>query len=244
MFKGVGVLIYVFDITTPPNAAADELEWFTRCLESLKEFSGQEESLKVFILINKMDLINEQDIPSAFRKRKAEIFQSVDALLSDVSNIQTECYMTSIWDQSLYKAWSKIVTKLLPSSSKMSSALTHFARTSNATEVVLFERSTFLVIGQTTLNRDGEEELHEEDPSSEYISISDRNLKLSKFRFEKISQLIKSFKQSCSKINNQFNSMQLSETYYNAVLEPLTVNTYVLVITDKTDIRGCLSFNV
>lgn len=243
MFKNVGVLIYVFDITTAHNAANDELEWFIRCLQSLKDFSGSGEILKVFILINKIDLINKQDIQSVFYRRRAEILQSVDALLSDVDNIHTECYMTSIWDQSLYKAWSKIVTKLLPSSSKMSSALTHFARTSHATEVVLFERSTFLVIGKTTLNKDGEEEVNEEDDtadSNEYIDISDRNLKLSKYRFEKISQLIKSFKQSCAKLNNQFNSMQLTETYYNAVLEPLTVNTYVLVITDKTDIRGCL----
>lgn len=32
--------------------------------------------------------------------------------------------------------------------------------------------------------------------------------------------------------------MQLTEMDYNAVLEPLTINTYILVITENIDIRG------
>ncbi|EIM21194.1 ras-related GTP-binding protein-like protein raga [Wallemia mellicola CBS 633.66] len=239
VFKDVGVLIYVFDVTTPTNQSSDELSWFSQCLEGLKEYRKDNDSLKVFILVNKMDLVSKQDIYAVFNRRRNEIFQSVDQIIKYNDNIEVECFMTSIWDQSLYKAWSKIVTKLLPSSSKMTGALTHFARQAHATEVVLFERTTFLVIGQTTLNKYGEEEIDledEDDNDEEYINVTNRNIKLSRHRFEKISQLIKSFKHSCSKLNNQFNSMQISEKYYNAVLEPLTVNTYILVITDNTNI--------
>ncbi|TIB18970.1 hypothetical protein E3P92_00268 [Wallemia ichthyophaga] len=267
LYHNVSVLIYVFDITTPPSAASQELDWFIQSLQCLKDSDTNSDTpLRLFILINKTDLIAKHDACLVYSRRKAEILHSLQPLFDTgrgTSGIHTECYMTSIWDQSLYKAWSKIVTKLLPSSGKMSSALAHFASTTHAAEVVLFERSTFLVIGKTTLRKDGEEwdleggdewecececdcdceqereqehHQHHHSHPNQYTHIPTRNLTISRHRFEQISQLIKAFKQSCAKLNNQFNSMQLTEMDYNAVLEPLTINTYILVITENIDI--------
>ena len=49
------------------------------------------------------------------------------------------CYATSIWDETLYKAWSSIVYSLIPNISTLESNLEDFCRICDADEVVLFE---------------------------------------------------------------------------------------------------------
>merc|ERR1711865_1038988 len=63
-----------------------------------------------------------------------------------VENFQ--CFGTSIWDESLYKAWSEIVTNLIPNIKLLENHLNKFCKICDADEVVLFERATFLVISQ------------------------------------------------------------------------------------------------
>jgi len=59
---------------------------------------------------------------------------------------EVECFRTSIWDETLYRAWSQIVAFLLPNIKTLEKNLKVFCESLNADEVVLFERSTFLVI--------------------------------------------------------------------------------------------------
>ena len=87
---------------------------------------------------------------------------------------QVECFKTSIWDETLYKAWSQIVHFLLPNINVLRSNLEQFCKAIKADEVVLFEKSTFLVIA----NYDAKNHKDEH-------------------RFEKISNIIKQFKLSC-----------------------------------------------
>jgi hypothetical protein len=56
------------------------------------------------------------------------------------------CFGTSIWDETLYKAWSEIVTNLIPNIAILETHLNKFCKHCDADEVVLFERATFLVI--------------------------------------------------------------------------------------------------
>ena len=53
-------------------------------------------------------------------------------------------FRTSIWDETLYKAWSSIVYMLIPNVKEMESALNEFAEILDADEVLLFEKATFL----------------------------------------------------------------------------------------------------
>jgi Ras-related GTP-binding protein A/B len=91
---------------------------------------------------------------------------------------KTNCLKTSIWDETLYKAWSNIVAIMLPNRNQLHQSLKQICTALNANEVVLFEKSTFLVISN----------YH----AAEHADIH---------RFEKISNIIKQFKLSCIKTN-------------------------------------------
>lgn len=60
------------------------------------------------------------------------------------------CFATSIWDETLYKAWSRIVYSLIPNVNVLEAQLDEFSKICGADEVVLFERATFLVISHIT----------------------------------------------------------------------------------------------
>jgi Ras-related GTP-binding protein A/B len=49
------------------------------------------------------------------------------------------CLPTSIWDETLYKAWSEIVYRLIPNIGHIESLLQKFCQIAGADEVVLFE---------------------------------------------------------------------------------------------------------
>ncbi len=59
-------------------------------------------------------------------------------------------FATSIWDETLYRAWSSIVYSLIPNVEVLKAQLDDFRRISGADEVVLFERATFLVISHVS----------------------------------------------------------------------------------------------
>lgn len=113
------------------------------------------------------------------------------------------------------QAWSRIVHTLIPQVGVLESHLSHFAQLNNAAEVVVFERSTFLVISRTTQGGaalpvgasafqrtagEGEEDDVEDDMEGfpEERKGLDQEGRLSPERFEKISEYIKGFKLSCS----------------------------------------------
>ena len=57
---------------------------------------------------------------------------------------------TSIWDETLYRAWSCVVQSLIPNVHLLNKHLQHLADMTSADEVVLFEKSTFVVISSYT----------------------------------------------------------------------------------------------
>lgn len=73
-----------------------------------------------------------------------------------------------------FQAWSQIVYYLMPNIQTLESQLANFCEICEADEVVLFERTTFLVIAKAG-------NLEHQD----------------KHRFEKISNIIKQFKLGC-----------------------------------------------
>ena len=93
----------------------------------------------IFILIHKMDLYLEEDRDRAFKERSALI-------QSRSEQFKMKCFATSIWDETLYRAWSAIVYSLIPNVGILEDQLSHFCNICGANEVVLFEKATFLVI--------------------------------------------------------------------------------------------------
>jgi Gtr1/RagA G protein conserved region len=137
IFRSVELLIYVFDIES--ESPEKDFDHFCGVLEAIEENSPD---ARIFVLVHKMDLVAEEDRQAIFEDRKRLIAES--CISCGVEHFK--CYPSSIWDESLYKAWSEIVTNLIPNIRLLETHLNNFCRMCDADEVVLFERATFLVI--------------------------------------------------------------------------------------------------
>ncbi|KAG6837253.1 hypothetical protein H0H93_012258 [Arthromyces matolae] len=218
IFQHVGVMIYVFDIES--QGTGKDLEYYRDCIEGLRQFSPD---AAVFLLVHKMDLARglRNDV---FEKKRKELEEaSGDGAVT--------VFGTSIYDESLYKAWSSIVHTLIPNATVLSRHLATFAAACSATEVILFERTTFLVIATSSAGTAQLEGLkqHQLDPT----------------RYERTSELIKAFKHSCSRVREEFHSLEMELYDFTAVLHEMTKNTYVLVIVhDPTIETAALRLNI
>jgi len=204
IFRNVEVLIYVFDIES--HERKKDLEYFQSCIDAICQNS---KNAHIFCLIHKMDLIHkEDDRAKIFDERSSELKKLADPL-------RLTAFGTSIWDETLYKAWSQIVYSLVPNVDKLETQLQKFCRLCQADEIVLFEKATFLVISHATLR-----------------SHSDMH------RFEKVSNIIKQFKLSCSKTQYNFQSMEVTNKNFNAFIDAFTQNTYIMIIMTNPKIQA------
>jgi Ras-related GTP-binding protein A/B len=112
------------------------------------------------------------------------------------------------------------VNTLIPNARNLSKHLRIFAEACSATEVILFERTTFLVIA-TSSRADSSDAF----PSGPVVFHA-----LDPKRYERTSELIKAFKQSCSRLREEFRSLEMELAEFTAVLDEMTKNTYVLVV--------------
>jgi len=60
-------------------------------------------------------------------------------------------------------------------------------------------------------------------------------------RYERTSELIKAFKHSCSRLREEFHSLEMELHEFTAVLDEMTKNTYVMVVVHDPTIGA---FNV
>lgn len=210
IFRNVGVLIYVFDVES--RFPETDMRYFRSCIEAIQQHS---EDAKIFCLIHKMDLLTEDQAEKVFKKRELELSQVALPL-------KVTCFRTSIWDETLYLAWSSIVYSLIPNTQVIEKQLNNFCSVCEADEVVLFERATFLVIAHA--NTRPHPDVH---------------------RFEKISNIIKQFKLSCSKSAAQFQCMEVRNNNFTAFIDMFTSQTYIMVImSDPTIQSTAININI
>jgi len=193
-----------------------EYDQYKQTLEAINEFSP---NAKVFCLIHKMDLVSPDQRLSSFQEKESVLRQ-----LSSPINIY--CFQTSIWDETLYKAWSSVVSSLIPNAAELEAGLDKFCLLSEVDEVVIFEKATFLVISDSICSR------RNNDQSSTLWRRQDPH------RYEKISYIIKQFKLSCSKLSTQFRSMQVRNSNFSAYIDEFTPNTYIMVVSYDTSIQS------
>jgi Ras-related GTP-binding protein A/B len=113
------------------------------------------------------------------------------------------------------------VHSIIPNAAVLSRHLTTFARACSATEAILFERTTFLVIAT----------------SSPPGPVNDD---LSPTRYERTSELIKALKHSCSRMREEFHALEMELPEFTAVLDGMTKNTYILLIVHDPTIGTCV----
>lgn len=201
-FSNVAVLIYVFDIES--RDLKKDREFYIQTLTALRNHSPE---AKIYVLIHKMDLIQENQRDEVFKGRETEL-KTISA------PTRVTCFRTSIWDETLYAAWSDIVHSLIPNVQELGEHVKVFAQNCEADEVVLFERASFLVICHAQ-NRE----------------FNDAH------RFEKISNIIKHFKLSCTKNQSNFASMEVGNSDFTAFIDEFTTDTYIMVIMSDKNIE-------
>ncbi|KAI5304768.1 GTP-binding protein gtr1 [Ascosphaera atra] len=204
IFSDVAVLIYVFDIES--REVERDLDTYTSILGALHEYSPH---ALVFCLIHKLDLI-----PPEHRERIYE--ERATLTRSRSAPFQIDTFGSSIWDQSLYRAWAGIVHRLIPNLYVIEKFLHAFARKINADEVVLFERSTFLTVTSVTSELGGMNPVFD--------------------RHERLSNIMKSFKHCAARnmhttpASTSFVVMHMKTPHFNVFLGRFTDNTYILVV--------------
>jgi Ras-related GTP-binding protein A/B len=134
IFSNVEILVFVITAEKPKTDDKD-LTYFEECVNALEEYS---KDAKIFVLIHKMDLIADHRKQSVFEKRQKEVKEKS-------KGFNVTCFQTSIWEVSLYKAWTEIVSTLVSDMHSLKLNLQNLALACNAEEVILFEKSTFLL---------------------------------------------------------------------------------------------------
>lgn len=130
---------------------------------------------------------------------------------------------------------------LIPNAAILTKHLTTFADACSATEVILFERTTFLVIA-TSKRKPVLQNVKASAANTDNLSSSseiDDPHQMEPTRYERTSELIKAFKHACTRMREEFHSLDMELEEYTAVLDELTKNTYILVVVHDPTIGSC-----
>jgi len=202
IFRSVELLIYVFDIESEEQG--NDFSQYVDVIEALEQHSPD---ARVYVLVHKMDLVKDEIRESIFMEKRASIISQAGGQL------RISFFRTSIWDETLYRAWSHIVYSLVPNTALVESHLNARCTLCGTDEVVLFESTTFLVIAHAT-----------------FMPHSDIH------RFEKISNIIKQFKLSCRKVQAHFEGMLVRHHRVTALFENLTRSTAIMLISSDPEV--------
>ncbi|KAI9664188.1 MAG: GTP-binding protein gtr1 [Alyxoria varia] len=158
IFSNVAILIYVFDVESK-SFHTDALT-YSRIVRALSDYSP---SARLFVLMHKMDLVQTHLRQRVFEERisvvrahsggfaDAPSSMREDGSVRAISGAATlDFYATSIWDQSLYKAWTSVIYTLIPNALALERLLSRLCTALSARELILYERTTCLSITHIT----------------------------------------------------------------------------------------------
>lgn len=223
VFSNVGVLIYVFDIES--RDVDRDLATYVSILSALLQYSS---GAKIYVLIHKMDLVVPSARESVYDDRVRLVRQKTGEFVSsvggDAARVELTPFATSIWDQSLYKAWASIIHDLVPNLSVIEHNLANLGAAIEAEELLLFERTSFLAVSSWT------------SPEGLQNPTEDR--------LERMSNIMKHFKQSISRFTGtprnaeQFVRMEhKAGMRFNLFVLKFTTNTYLMVVLPPGEAR-------
>ncbi|EHK20015.1 uncharacterized protein TRIVIDRAFT_89877 [Trichoderma virens Gv29-8] len=223
VFSNVGVLIYVFDIES--RDVDRDLATYVSILSALLQFSP---TAKIYILVHKMDLVvpnaRETVYDDRVRLVRQKTVEFVNSVGVDISTVDLTPFATSIWDQSLYKAWASIIHDLVPNLAVIERNLANLGVAIEAEELLLFERTSFLAVSSWT------------SPEGLRNPTEDR--------LERMSNIMKHFKQSISRFTGtprnaeQFIRMEhKAGMRFSLFILKFTTNTYLMVVLPPGEAR-------
>ena len=202
--KKITALIYVFDATS--ITFEEDIKQYREIIERLYSISPD---TKIFALIHKIDVFDDE-------MKDYEYLQKEGKIILVSKPFKTMCYATSIYDESLYTAWSNITYSLIPKISEVEKKLNIFCEFIQADEIVVYEASSLLV-----------------------ITYSSRNEIEESRRFENISISIKSFCHTCCQFKKApFSSIKVELADKKMYFDSFTSNTYIMIVFSDP----CLTF--
>lgn len=184
---------------------------FAKTIRALHEYSPNS---KIFVLIHKMDLVPTEQKARAFQECALEVRSTCEE--EGFLEQQVGFWATSIWDQSLYRAWTQVIYFLVPNAATIESMLRKLAELLDARELILYERTTCLVVTHITRGTEGH------NPYAD--------------RFERISSILKTHKHSMAKHTGMmasevsFAEMQIKTGDFMFFITSLTANTNLAVV--------------
>jgi Ras-related GTP-binding protein A/B len=191
LFDNVKILVFVVEAekkkkNNQQDNNDDDILYFNKCVQSLEEHSPD---AKIFVLIHKMDLICDDRKQIVFNTKKKEIEENS-------GNFNVTCFPTTIWEHSLFKAWSCIMRSITMNIEKLRKGLEILTEACGAEKIILFEKNSFLYICNSGKNED------------EKI-------------YESFSRIIKKMKLSFMKNDKQFINMKLELKNFSILVDDL-----------------------
>jgi Ras-related GTP-binding protein A/B len=181
-------------------------------LKARKELSP---NAKVYALVNKVDKVDEKNINNIIANKQKQFG-------SKVEDFEIKYYPCSIFENSICKAFSHILSNVLQNSDKIQKFLEEYATACNASEVILYDKKTLLAIG----------------------NFSNKQYKDEK-RIETISYSIKKFVSNYKNISNKFNELIINNKANTIYLDEFANSTYIMVVvSDKNISLELLKLNI
>jgi len=237
VFRNVACLIFVLELVVDEWQGADEEEALIRLSMTpqitslIKCLNASEEGTTgkgVYILLHKTDLLSPNNRCRILRKWKDTVFD----MLKDHSVGRSSIYTTSIWDETLYIAWSSIVQSLIPNYRYVEENLMKLAEVIGADDLILMEKNTFLTIAHARRCL---------PLMWNSAKVGDSNLA----SFEHLSTAIKTFKLSCQRGGSHFNTLHLTLSNSTILIERFTNHLYVVLATSNPDEKiGAIMLNL
>lgn len=215
VFSNVAVCVYVFDVESGGFLGdLSAFERVCAALGELNRVAGRNDGgggsekgkdgkegtgCRVWVCVHKMDLVKNLGVipgaegePTANGHRKTVGVKRFEEKCAEISKRagafgeSIEFFGTSIWDQSLYRAWTRIIYHLIPNAVAIENMLGKLTKVIGARECTLFERTTCLTIASAIGKGFGDAEGEGEDGNP----VEGRG--------EMMSGILKSWKQSLS----------------------------------------------
>jgi len=211
--KDTVAIVYVINVSS--ERLKEDLKSLQLGLELLH--TKYASNLKVFVLIHQCDRIEQDKRQKTIEKCKEEILQVEKNLGFAFEKI----FATSIWDDTLYRAWCEISQGLTEKREIIKDTLKYLADTCCYDEVVLFDKKTLLI-----------------------LDCYEKEVKDQIEKYERLGTIIKHFKITCKK-GTDMNSLLISNSKFTAYISVFTASTYIMAITfDPKTQPGAIELNV
>jgi len=140
IFQKASVLLYVIDVSDSDRFenARLEFEW------SINQLLSFNKSAKIYVFLHKIDLIHD----------KKAIIQYLKNLLTQNCSYNIDFHATSVFDESLFTAWSDIIRDLSPKSTFIKSILKILKDQEGVKDALIIEKLSGLACGSTVNGSD------------------------------------------------------------------------------------------